>query len=165
MRGFLFSDSQKTPTDMKQQAQTQLKNRYPSLGQPLASYMHHVDKLSADAKGHIHAEALRHLEPTGEVITDAQALENIVQEHAALHRLILDFVTYAAPQVGSVGDLICAIDEDDLRLVDANEDTSLVQFRFGVLTALQDPEVTQSVEALRSRIGALGIALGFWKVA
>lgn len=119
--------------------------------------------LNADAQGHIRAEAVRHLERTGAVITDDEALEKIVLEHAELHRLIADCVTDIAPHVDSVEDLTYAVAGDSLRLVDADEDTSHVQFRVGVLEALQDPEACQSVAALHSRIGALGITQGWWK--
>lgn len=120
--------------------------------------------MSADAQGHIRAEAVRHFELTGEVIADVEALEKIVSQHAELHRLVADYVVHSFPAVDSVGALFYALDGGALHLIEANEDTNFVQFRNGVLAALQDPKTSQSVAALRSRIGQLGIDMGWWKV-
>ncbi len=118
--------------------------------------------LSADAQGHIRAEAVRFLEFTGGVISDDDALENIIHEHALLQRLINAGAAECAPHVVNVGSMAYSMESDSIRLIDAIEDTALVKFKADVLAVLQDPTALQSVQALHSRIGLLGIANGWW---
>lgn len=121
--------------------------------------------MSADAQGHIRAEAVRFIERTGVVTTDDEALAGIVYEHNELHRLITNESVVDDPNIDSVSKLVSALEEDTLRLVDANEDTALYKFRADVLAALQDPAAMQSAQTLQSRIGMLGVANGWWRSA